>query len=247
MDLDQPMKEDIATPFYKAVVELLLENDFPFLVGGAFAMRHYTGIYRDTKDLDIFCKAEDYPTIASIFAKEDFVIEVTDPRWLAKVYHGPHFVDFIFNTTNNICPVNDSWFENSVTIDLFDRRLPLMGVEEIIWTKLYVHNRERYDATDINHIMLRYGQQINWERLLHLMANHWHLLLAQILNFQFVYPSDKDIVPRWLFSKLLQLAEHQFDLPAPVVKVCLGPLIDQTNYEIDIKEWGYKSLTTKTV
>ncbi len=95
--------------------------------------------------------------------------------------------------------------------------------------------------------MLRYGQQINWERLLHLMANHWHLLLAQILNFQFVYPSDKDIVPRWLFSKLLQLAEHQFDLPAPVVKVCLGPLIDQTNYEIDIKEWGYKSLTTKTV
>lgn len=23
-----------------------------------------------------------------------------------------------------------------------------------------------------------------------------------------------------------------------MVKVCLGPLIDQTNYEIDVKEWG---------
>jgi hypothetical protein len=68
-------------------------------------------------------------------------------------------------------------------------------------------------------------------------------LLAQILNFQFVYPSDKGIVPSWLFKELLQLAEKQFDLPPPVTKVCLGPLIDYTNYEIDIKEWNYKSLT----
>lgn len=247
MNIDERTVEDKATPFYKEVVELLLDHEFPFLIGGAFAMRHYTGIYRDTKDLDVFCKAEDYPSIAGIFDKEEFKIEVTDPRWLAKVYKDSHFVDFIFNTTNNICPVTESWFENSTSVQLFDHTLQLVGVEEMIWTKLYVHNRERYDATDINHIILKYGHKVDWERLLHLMANHWHLLLAQILNFQFVYPSNKDIIPRWLFSKLLRLAEEQFDLPPPVTKVCLGPLIDQTNYEIDIKEWDFKSLTTKTV
>ena len=247
MEKEEQLLKDKATPFYKNVIELLLKNNFPFLIGGAFALRHYTGIYRDTKDLDIFCKAEDYRDMIGLFADLGFDIEVTDPRWLAKVYKGPYFVDFIFNTTNNICPVNDSWFENSIPIELFDHQLQLMGVEEIIWTKLYVHNRERYDATDINHLILRYGDKIDWERLRHLIGIHWHLLLAQLLNFQFVYPSDKGLVPSWLFKDLLQLAEKQFDLPSPVVRVCLGPLIDQTNYEVDIKEWDFKSLTTKTV
>src|SRR5690554_82221 len=247
MNLQEQIRMDIATPFYKDVIDILLESRYPFLIGGAFALRHYTGIYRDTKDLDVFCKPEDYTSILKIFAEKGYDIEITDPRWLAKVFKDSHFVDFIFNTTNNICPVTDSWFDNSVPIDLLGHSLQLMGVEEVIWTKLYVHNRERYDATDINHIFLRYGEKINWEKLLNLIGNHWHLLLAQLLNFQFVYPSDKNIIPHWLFAKLLQLAEKQFDLPAPVIKVCLGPLIDQTNYEIDIKEWNYKSLTTKTV
>ncbi|MEX2593979.1 MAG: hypothetical protein WD426_14485 [Anditalea sp.] len=247
MSKDNQIPKDKAASFYKTVIELLLKNNFSFLIGGAFALRHYTDIYRDTKDLDIFCKPEDYPGMLQLFVKRGYNIEITDPRWLAKVFKGPHFVDFIFNTTNNICPVDDSWFKNSISVKLFGHQLQLMGAEEIIWTKLYVHNRERYDATDINHLILRYGEKIKWERLLHLIGIHWHLLLAQILNFQFVYPSDKGIVPSWLFKELLQLAEKQFDLPSPVTKVCLGPLIDHTNYEVDIKEWNYKSLTTKTV
>src|SRR5690606_33063072 len=165
MNLEEQMKEDIATPFYKAVIDLLLENNFPFLVGGAFALRHYTGIYRDTKDLDIFCKAEDYPEMIHTLSKKGFEIEVTDPRWLAKAFKRPHFVDFIFNSTNNICPVMDSWFQNNTTVTLFDHQVQLMGAEEMIWTKLYVHNRERYDATDINHLILRYGENIDWRRL----------------------------------------------------------------------------------
>lgn len=247
MSKEKKLTKDKAYPFYQTIIETLLKNDLPFLIGGAFAFRHYTGIYRDTKDLDIFCKPEDYPKIIHLLDINGFQVEVNDPRWLAKVFDGPHFVDFIFNTTNNICPVTDSWFENSVSLELFGQQLQLMGAEEMIWTKLYVHNRERYDGTDINHIILRYGDKIKWERILQLIGLHWHLLLAQLLNFQFVYPSDKHIIPSWLFKELLKLADNQFELPSPVTKVCLGPLIDHTNYEVDIKEWDYKSLTTKTV
>ena len=35
-------------------IEVLLEAEVPFLVGGAYAFATYTGIYRDTKDLDLF-------------------------------------------------------------------------------------------------------------------------------------------------------------------------------------------------
>src|SRR5690606_6118953 len=136
--------KDKASSFYKEVIGILLENGFSFLIGGAFALRHYTGIYRDTKDLDIFCKAGDYPDMIHSLSEKGFEIEVTDPRWLAKAFKRPHFVDFIFNSTNNICPVMDSWFENTSSVTLFDHKLKLMGIEEMIWTKLYVHNRERY-------------------------------------------------------------------------------------------------------
>jgi hypothetical protein len=125
---------DKAGSFYKTVIEILLNNRFSFLIGGAYALRHYTGIYRDTKDLDIFCKTEDYPGMLELFSKRGYNIEITDPRWLAKVFKGLHFVDFIFNTTNNICPVDDSWFENSTSVELFHQPLQLMGAEEIICT-----------------------------------------------------------------------------------------------------------------
>jgi hypothetical protein len=80
------------------------------------------------------------------------------------------------------------------------------------------------------------------------MDQHWHLLLSQLLSFQFVYPSEfHEIIPKWLFDELLHRAAEQYELPSPVERVCRGPVIDQTQYEIDIKEWGYKTCTIKTV
>lgn len=233
--------------FYQKALKVLNKKEIPYLVGGAFALRHYTGIHRDTKDLDLFCKAEDYPQILKLFAEEGMDTEVTDPRWLAKVIQGEFFVDFIFNTTNNICPVDDSWFKYGVDQELFGVPIRMMAAEELLWTKLYVHNRERYDGADINHLILRYGQQLDWKRLNTRISHHWHLLLAQLLNFQFVYPSDREIIPASLFQNLLELAGKQFELPSPKTKVCLGPLIDHTQYQTDILEWGYRSLTTKTI
>lgn len=240
-------QSNTAHQFYKETMQLLNEHSLPFLVGGAFALRHYTDIHRDTKDLDLFCKAEDYPRILKLLSEKGFITEVTDPRWIAKAFKEKHFVDLIFNTTNNICPVDDSWMEHGVEGELFTVHIKLLAAEELLWTKLYVHNRERYDGADINHLILRYGKQLDWKRLYKRIGQHWHLLLAQLLNFQFVYPSDKEIIPAWLFQELLDLAGKQFELPSPVVKVCLGPLIDHTQYQIDIMEWNYRSLTTKTI
>jgi hypothetical protein len=69
-----------------------------------------------------------------------------------------------------------------------------------------------------------------------------------MLIFQFTYPHDyRDILPKELFDQLIKRAADQYELPPCLEKVCLGPLIDQTQYEIDIKEWDYKSYTIKTV
>ncbi|HEY0898889.1 MAG TPA: nucleotidyltransferase [Sphingobacteriaceae bacterium] len=242
---DEQRKE--AHAFYKEALDLLNESEAQFMLGGAFSMFQYTGIYRDTKDLDVFCKASEYPKIMKFFAERGYRTELTDVRWLAKIFKGEYFIDLIFDTVNNICRVDDTWYEHATEGHFAGTQVKYIPAEELIWCKIYVQNRERYDGADINHIILKYGRKLNWERLLFRMDQHWHLLLMQILQFQFVYPSDyREIIPKWLFDELMRRAHEQYDLPAPQTNVCRGPIIDQTQYHIDIKEWDYKVSTIMT-
>jgi len=235
--------------FYKEALLHLQESGVPFMLGGAFAMFHYTGIYRDTKDLDIFCAPADYPAILKLFAaKEGYRTELTDVRWLAKVFKGEYFVDIIFASPANIFHMDDSWFARAPEAEFVGVKVKLLPPEELIYCKIYVQNRERFDGADINHIILKYGKELNWQHLLTRLDQHWHLLLSQLVNFQFVYPADhRDIVPKWLLDELIRRAQEQYELPPPVERVCRGPMIDQTQYQVDVKDWDYKSYTIKTV
>lgn len=234
--------------FYLEALDLLEECGVPFMLGGAFSLFQHTGIYRDTKDLDIFCKPSDYPRILKFFADKGFETVLYDVRWLAKVFKGEYFIDIIFNTVNNICRVDDSWLERATKGQFVGKDVLFLAPEELVFCKVYVLNRERYDGADVNHIWLKAGQQFDWKRLLMLLDPHWHILLAQILQFQFVYPSEfHQIIPKWLFDELIRRANEQYEMPSPYEKVCRGPMIDQTQYEIDIKDWNYKTYTIKTV
>jgi hypothetical protein len=237
-----------AHAFYKEGLELLDQSGVSYLLGGGFAMFQYTGIYRETKDLDIFCKPSDYPKILKHFAENGYETELTDVRWLAKVFKGESYIDIIFDTVNNCCRVDDTWFEHARKARVVGVDVLLVPPEELIWCKCYVHNRERYDGADINHIILKQGKELDWKRLLDRIDQHWHLLLSHIILFQFVYPSDyREILPQWLFDELMSRAHEQYDLPSAVERVCRGPVIDNTQYMVDIKEWDYKSYTIKTV
>lgn len=241
-------QKNVAHGFYKEALDQLHESGTDFMIGGAFALFHYTGIYRDTKDLDIFCKSSDYPKILKAFAEKGYRTELTDVRWLAKIFKDDHFIDLIFDTPNNICKVEEGWFTHAEEAQFLDRKVKILPAEELIWCKIYVQNRERYDGADVNHLILRYGKKIDWQRLLGHLDLHWHLLLSQIIMFQFIYPADyQSIIPKWLFNELIDRAKDQYNLPAPVTKVCRGPIIDQTQYSIDVKEWDYKVYTIKTV
>jgi hypothetical protein len=235
------------TAFYTEVLKILHENHLNFMLGGGFAMYHYTGVERDTKDLDIFCKPAEYPKILKLLAEKGFQIELTDVRWLAKIFKDGNYIDIIFDTVNNICKVDDTWYEHAVEGEYYEIPIKFLPVVELVWCKIYVQNRERYDGADVNHILLKQGKTLDWKRLLFRMDQHWHLLLSQILIFQFVYPADyHEIIPQWLFDELMERAKEQYDIPPAVERVCRGPVIDQTQYEVDIKLWNYKVSTIKT-
>lgn len=234
--------------FYREALTLLNQSGIPYMLGGAFSVHHHTGIYRDTKDLDIFCKSTEYPKILKLFGDLGYKTELTDVRWLAKIFKGEYYIDLIFDTVNGICRVQDSWYFVAPEAEFAGCKVRVLAAEELIFCKIYVQNRERFDGADVNHVLLKCGPSLDWKRLLQLLDPHWHLLLAQILIFQFVYPSEyRNTVPKWVFDELMRRAEEQYTLPAPLERICRGPIIDQTQYGVDVKLWNYKTVTMKTV
>lgn len=245
---EQSKAKPDANQFYSEALKLVKESGIDFMLGGGFAVSHYTDIHRDTKDLDIFCRPEDSNSILHFFSKKGFGTELTDVRWLAKIFKDDIYIDIIFDTPNYICTVDDTWFKFASKGTFQGESVLYVPAEELIWCKIYVQNRERYDGADVNHVILKYGKKLDWKRVLAHFEKHWHLLLAQLLNFQFVYPADyPEIVPQWLFEELLSRAGRQYDQPPSAIKVCRGPIIDQTQYAVDIKEWDFKLYTMKTV
>lgn len=245
-DTDKKREESLA--FYKEALQLLNSSGIEYLLGGGFAMFHYTGIYRDTKDLDVFCKPNDHTRILKYFSEHGYEVQLTDVRWLAKLFKGDYFIDIIFDTVNNICTVDDTWFEHASDSEFVGEPVKFISAEDLIWCKCYVQNRERYDGADINHVILKYGEKLDWKRLLKRIEKHWHLLLSHLVLFQFVYPHDyQRVIPKWVIDQLMGRFNEQYELPPAVVRVCRGPIIDNTQYEVDIKEWNYKSCTIMTI
>jgi len=237
-----------AYAFYRETLVTLSETGVDFLLGGGFAVCHYTGLRRDTKDMDIFLRGKDCPKVLKYFAEKGFETELTDVRWLAKIKKDKYYTDLIFDSVHGICTVDDQWFVHAMKGKFCQMETKIVPVEELIWCKSYVWNRERFDGADINHLILKQGKTLDWERLMLRMDAHWQILFAEVLMFQFIYPSEfQQIVPRWLFDELILRAQDQWILPPAVEKVCRGPIIDSTQYQTDIKEWLYLCYTIKTV
>src|SRR5690606_1313046 len=108
---------------------------------------------------------------------------------------------------------------------------------EFILSKFFIQDRYRYDGADVAHVILRKHGEIDWHRLLSQMELHWEVLLIHLLNFRFIYPTERDRVPRWLFDELIGRVRAQAELPPANVRVCRGRLLSPRDYVIDISEW----------
>lgn len=237
--MDIPDQKE-AEKFYSEVLNILIKSKIPFLIGGTYALRPYTGIVRPTKDLDIFCKVGDYQRILQLYQGLKYKTEITDARWLAKIIHNGIYVDLIFGSIQGTCPVDESWFGPSPIMELCGFKVKVMPIVELIWSKSYRHERQSYDGADINHLILKQGKNLNWKKLLRRMEPHWEILLSHLIMFRFVYPSEREIVPTWLLKELLNRVSEQFKLPTPQEKVCRGTLLSREQYTIDITEWGFQ-------
>jgi len=122
---------------------------------------------------------------------------------------------------------------------VFGAAVRIVGPTELLLSKSFIQQRHRYDGADIAHILLRARDQIDWPRLLGYMETHWEVLLMHLLNFRWIYPTEREAIPAWLLDELLDRLAKQRQLPPPQMKVCRGRMFSSADYEIDVKEWGF--------
>src|SRR4029453_17035615 len=86
--------------------------------------------------------------------------------------------------------------EHAGSAPILDDTVPLVPVEEMIWSKGFVQERERFDGADVAHLIRSRGTTLDWERLVRRFTPHPHVLLAHLIMFEFVYPDQKNVVPQ---------------------------------------------------
>ena len=146
-----PSLEDEVVPetagFYRSALQLLVDAEVPFLVGGAFAHACFTGIRRSTKDLDLFIRRGDYDRIAVLAAAQGWRAELTYPHWLAKIFCGDDFIDLIFNSGNGLTPVDDRWFHDNAVADVLGVPVGVANMEDNVLSKAFTCCRPTPNAS----------------------------------------------------------------------------------------------------
>ncbi len=218
---------------YPLALRTLNEQGVPFLVGGALAIAAYSGIRRCTKDLDLFVIREDLPRALDTLERVGFRTETAFPHWLAKAHSGEYFVDVIFNSGNGAAPVDCGWFEHARRARVFGIPVAMCPVEETIWSKAFVMERERFDGADVMHLLLACARTLDWQRLLERFGDHWRVLYAHLVLFGFVFPDEADGIPRCVMRELSSRVEREGSAETRS-GVCRGTLLSREQYLPDL-------------
>jgi Nucleotidyl transferase of unknown function (DUF2204) len=233
-----------AAKLYRDVLLAMNGHGIPYAVAGAFALQKYTGIWRVTKDLDLFIKAADVHAALDNLCQQGFRCETLDPVWISKAHRGEYFVDLISGMSNAVIVVDDSWMKRAQPAVIAGVESRIISAEDLIASKLFVTRRERFDGADIAHILYRTKGQLEWERILELAGAHWEMVLWALVLFRYVYPAHTNYVPASLWQDLLSRYMHLVQHPDPNAPF-RGSLVDENIFSIDIKDWGLEDLQSQ--
>ena len=232
----EPRLDPRARAAFQEGLEALRSADVPFVIAGAFALHHHTGIWRDTKDLDLFCEPAAAAAVLAALAGARFATYVEERHWLGKAVREGVLIDVIWAGGNWATVVDPAWLAHARPAVLLGGSVRMAAPEDIILSKAYVAGRERFDGTDIAHLVHACGRAFDWEALVGRFGDHWPLLLHYLVLYRFVYPEDRDVVPAWVIHGLAARIGTEAEVTDGLA--FRGPLLDRYGYLHDLDVHG---------
>jgi hypothetical protein len=126
--------------------------------------------------------------------------------------------------------------------EVLDHPVRLVPPEEMIWSKSFIMERERFDGADVIHLLFCRATDLDWQRLLgRFDANGaWRVLLAHLVLFGYVYPGETARIPAWAMDHLTGRLREGFGSPEADPRLCRGPVLSRSQYLIDLYRWGFR-------
>jgi hypothetical protein len=227
-----------ASEVYVEALNALSQAGIRYMLGGALALNAYTGIWRDTKDLDLFVPEKTVTPVLETLEDAGFETETMDPLWLAKAWRGDLFVDVIHATHNGTGLVDETWFENSKEVQVLDRPALVIPAEEMILSKIFVVAKDRCDVDDVLHLIFATRGDLDWDRMLSKIDDHWELLLAYLHLYRYVYPSHTHYLPRRVLEVLHERYEREPEVTSEDDLRFRGTMLNEASFGVDVEEWG---------
>jgi hypothetical protein len=224
------LSSDPAQHVYRQALSVLLKAKIRFLVGGAFGLECYTGLVRRTKDLDLFVHPDDRFRLMQRLADAGFRTEWRFAHWLGKAYKDDHSIDVIFSSGNGVCIVDEAWFRYALPAEILGVKVHIVPAEEMLWSKAFVMERNRYDGGDIAHLLRARSATMDWARLLFRFGQHWRVLFSHVILFGFIYPEQRLRVPDWFMHEMMRRLKLDMQCLPSDRRVCQGTLLSWSQY-----------------
>jgi predicted nucleotidyltransferase len=120
------------------------------IIGGVASTAY--GRPRWTKDIDVFCRAEDAERVLDLLAARSFEVERTNPMWIYKAFRDDVQIDVIFKVRREVY-FDQEMAERVRQMDVDGVAIPVLAPEDIVVMKAMAVDEESpwhwYDALGI--------------------------------------------------------------------------------------------------
>lgn len=191
---------------YRAAIHALRKAGIRFLLGGGFALAAYIGRWRDTKDIDFYIMHEDREKAVDALTRAGFADLFSrkpyDRKWIYRSTRRGVIVDIIWAMANQRAQTDELWFGRAQKATVRGEELSVIPMEEFLWCKLYIMQRDHCDWMDVFNLLYAVGPRLNWSHLLARLEEDRPLLKGMLTVYDWLCPRQAKRLPGSLRKKL---------------------------------------------
>lgn len=215
----------LADAFHRALAALNAAH-IPYSVGGGLAVYAYTGEHRNVHDLDLHLPPSEVEAALEALQTAGFTTWIRLQPWLAQGQYGETQVDLVYGQGSWHASVDLDWVERGCPAHLLGEEVRIAPAEEILWSKALRLARVRSDQSDVFHLLLTVGPELDWNHLLRRFGEDWEVLLSHLILFRYVFPSEGACVPARVMDELLERLQKDRAVPYTGPRLCRGTVVD---------------------
>lgn len=204
LELD-PLLGPKLVPF-EPVLRELERRGIPHALAGGIALAWYTRLGRNGGDLDLFILEQHRD--AAVHALEAcgygdyYAVKPYDRSWIYRGHKDGIILDLIWQMANHRAQVDHLWLSRGPSLTTHGHRVQLIAIEELIYAKIYVLQKDRTDWPELVGLMHDHAESLDWGRLMELMGDDLPLLTSVVALLAWISPVRARVIPRRVWGDL---------------------------------------------